>query len=53
MKSKLLLFSIAWLAIISIAHVAVNIGFSKLATKVRVAMGQEREELVVGFLPVT
>ncbi len=53
MKAKLLLFSIAWLAFITVSHISTNIGFERFQKKVRVALTEERDELIVGFLPVT
>lgn len=53
MKAKLLIFSLCWLAFITISHIGTNIGFERFQKKVRVALTEERDELVVGFLPVT
>ncbi|MDF1800395.1 MAG: hypothetical protein P1V81_14550 [Planctomycetota bacterium] len=53
MKLKVLLGATAWLLLITISHIALNIGFDKLAKQYRVMTGQERGELIVGFLPVT
>ena len=35
------------------AHVQLNVGWERLTAELRVALGLERPELVVGFLPVT
>ena len=43
----------AWLVLITVGHVQLNVGWQKVAQEVRVLLGQERPELVVGFLPVT
>ena len=53
MKLKVLSGWVLWLCLISLLHVWLNVGFESLRHKTRVALGQERRELVVGFLPVT
>ena len=53
MKLKVLSGAALWLALISLAHVWWNVGFANLAHRFEVLMGKERDELVVGFLPVT
>lgn len=53
MKLKITIASLVWLVVISFAHVGLNTGFEKFAHNLRVYFGEEREELVVGFLPVT
>jgi hypothetical protein len=53
MKSKLLLFSLVWLAFITISHLSLNVGFERISKSLRVALTDERPELIVGFLPVT
>ena len=44
---------LAWLLLITLGHVQLNVGWGRLADEVRVLLGAERKELVVGFLPVT
>ena len=39
--------------LITVLHVQLNIGWARMAHKIQVALGRERPELVVGFLPVT
>ena len=53
MKLKVTLGALAWALFITVLHVQLNVGWSELARKMRMYMGQEREELIVGFLPVT
>lgn len=53
MKKKVLLGWLIWLSLITFGHVWLNIGFDTLSHRTRVALGEEREELIVGFLPVT
>jgi hypothetical protein len=53
MKARLILFSSLFLALISVAHVQLNVGWDELAHKWAVMMGEERKTLRVGFLPVT
>lgn len=53
MKAKLMMFSMIWLVFITVAHVSMNIGFDRFSKQVRVALTDERPELIVGFLPVT
>jgi hypothetical protein len=53
MKAKLLIFSLVWLSFITLSHISMNIGFERFQKKVRVALTEERDELIVGFLPVT
>ncbi len=51
---RLLLICVAgWTALITLAHLAANVGFSGFAEDARVALGLERRSLRVGFLPVT
>ena len=53
MKRKVLIGSLVWLVVVTLAHMQFNDGWSRLARDVRVYLGEERPELVVGFLPVT
>ena len=53
MKRKVLLGWAVWLTLITASHVWLNIGFETLTHRARVALGEERGELIVGFLPVT
>lgn len=53
MKRKVLLGSLAWLVMITLVHLQLNVGWSSLSRQLSVMVGEEREELVVGFLPVT
>jgi hypothetical protein len=39
--------------VITLLHVHLNVGWARLADHVRVLFGADRQELVVGFLPVT
>ena len=41
------------IGIITALHVSLNVGWAELAQKVKVAIGKERAQLIVGFLPVT
>lgn len=53
MKRKVAIGALFWMLIITLAHVQLNVGWSTLRREVAVLTGQEREELIVGFLPVT
>lgn len=56
MIRKVLLGSILWTLLISVLHVQLNVGWSQLARELRLPLGEpgeDRAELVVGFLPVT
>jgi len=53
MKRKVLIGWLVWLSLITFGHLWLNIGFETLSKRARVALGDEREELIVGFLPVT
>ena len=53
MKLRILSVSLVWLAVITALHVQLNVGWARLLDRVRTLAGEEREELVVGFLPVT
>lgn len=53
MKLKVLLGALVWLLVITLAHVQLNVGWAKVVNDVRVMLGLQRRELIVGFLPVT
>ena len=53
MKRKVAIGSLLWLVLITLAHIQLNVGWSALRREVAVMTGKEREELIVGFLPVT
>ncbi len=53
MKLRILIASAAWLVFITALHVQLNLSWSRLGREIRVFFGEERSELVVGFLPVT
>lgn len=53
MKLRILLGSLAWVALVTLMHVWANVGFGQFAKDVRVALGQERPTMRVAFLPVT
>ena len=53
MRQRVLIWAGAWLILITLAHVWLNIGWNRFSHSVQVRLGNEREELIVGFLPVT
>lgn len=53
MKLKIIIGSILWVLLITAAHVHMNVTWSRLGTELKVMFGGDRDELVVGFLPVT
>ena len=53
MKSKILSGAGVWLLLITVAHLHLNVGWARAVDNVKVFLGLERPELVVGFLPVT
>lgn len=53
MKRKVLIGTLLWAALITFVHVQLNVGWSNLRREVAVLTGAERQELIVGFLPVT
>lgn len=53
MKRKVFLGAIAWTLLITVVHVWLNIGWTQLSKQFEVLRGEAREELIVGFLPVT
>ena len=48
MKRRILSGALCWLVFVSALHVQLNVGWARLASKLA-----GREELLVGFLPVT
>ena len=52
-KLKVVIGSLLWTLLITLAHVHVNVGWGHLRRLIDVARGGQRAELVVGFLPVT
>ena len=53
MKSKIVLGSCIWVLLITLGHLHVNVGWARAGQHLRVFLGMERAELLVGFLPVT
>ena len=53
MKRKVLIGALLWTLLITLVHVSLNVGWGELGKQVEVMRGERREELVVGFLPVT
>lgn len=53
MIRKVFLGAVAWTILITLLHVQLNVTWSKLAREFQTWLGEERAELVVGFLPVT
>ena len=53
MKLKVGLGALVWALLITVLHVQLNVGWAVLVDKIQVMRGEERAELVVGFLPVT
>ena len=53
MKLRVILGALGWTLFITLLHVSLNVGWAELAQKVKVAIGKERAQLIVGFLPVT
>jgi hypothetical protein len=52
-KLKVALGSAVWLLLITVGHLHVNVGWAQALRQLKVTFGQERPELIVGFLPVT
>ncbi|HJP02823.1 MAG TPA: hypothetical protein QF764_13725 [Planctomycetota bacterium] len=48
MKLKIALGSLVWVLVITLSHVQMNVGWTRLVSTIA-----GRKELVVGFLPVT
>ena len=53
MKLKVLIGSAVWTLLITVLHIHINVGWKTFQHELRVFLGMERPELVVGFLPVT
>lgn len=53
MIRKVALGAAAWTALITLVHVQLNVGWDTLRKEAAVLTGQAREEMIVGFLPVT
>lgn len=53
MKRRVFLGALAWALLITLAHIQLNIGWTRLKDNAEVILGQKRRELSVGFLPVT
>jgi hypothetical protein len=54
MKRKVLIGALLWTAFITLLHVQLNVGWMRTWNKIQAFLGDEqREELLVGFLPVT
>ncbi len=53
MKRKVCTGAAAWLVLITLSHMHMNVGWSNVQQKIQVMLGIQRAELVVGFLPVT
>ncbi len=53
MKLNVVVGSLLWALLITLAHVHLNVGWDQLRRRIGVARGEQRAELLVGFLPVT
>ena len=53
MKRKVILGALGWIAFISLVHIQMNIGWAHLRDSVTSAFAGVRQEMGVGFLPVT
>jgi hypothetical protein len=53
MKFRVFVGVLVWTALITAAHVQLNIGWARLGEHVRVLLGSQRRTLEVGFIPVT
>jgi hypothetical protein len=53
MKLKVAIGALAWALLISVTHVQLNIGWGSFSDRIAVMRGQQRAELMIGFLPVT
>lgn len=53
MKRKVVIGALLWTLLITVSHVVLNVGWERLEEEARILVGGERQELVVGFLPVT
>ena len=53
MKARLLSYTLAFLAVISLLHVQLNVGWDELGERWEGFFDPQRRTLIVGFLPVT
>jgi hypothetical protein len=53
LKLKVSIGALVWAVLLTLAHIQLNVGWDRMASKLRVIAGLERPELIVGFLPVT
>jgi hypothetical protein len=53
MKRRIGIGMLLWVLLVSISHIQLNLGWSSLRTEIAVMTGEQREELIIGFLPVT
>ena len=53
MKRRVFFGALAWAVLITVVHVQLNVGWATLRHEIDVRRGAVREELIVGFLPVT
>ena len=53
MKRNVFLGALAWTLLISVAHLQLNIGWGHFVKEVKIKFGAVRNEMIVGFLPVT
>ena len=53
MKLKVTIGALVWALFVSVLHIQLNVGWSDLSRQMKVLVGAERGELIVGFLPVT
>ena len=53
MKAKILTAAALWLSLITFLHIQLNVGWERMVDGWRVLLGGDREEVIVGYLPVT
>src|SRR5215470_8394892 len=53
MKLRLFVWSAAIVLGLGVAHVWLNVGWTQFRENLRTSLGGERQEMIVGFLPVT
>ncbi|MEO2164232.1 MAG: hypothetical protein ABGY29_17070 [bacterium] len=53
MKRKVGIGMLLWALLITLSHIQLNLGWDTIWKKFAVMTGEQREELVIGFLPVT
>ena len=53
MKRRVLIEAVLWTALITLLHIQLNVGWGRLKGQIFGIFGEDREELIVGFLPVT